>query len=289
MQEIISQLKRKEYDSVVIYGATASGKSQFALELANELQDALIINADSMQVYKEIPIITAQPNNLNGHLLYGFVSCIDKTFSVAKWLSMVAEVIENRDYIPIIVGGTGMYISSLINGLSQIPTVPDEIIKSITSFYDLYGMEKLRERLAAVDLVTANKFADKQRIIRALSVYEFTSRTISDWQKDNYKYVDASKMMKVWIKPDRDILYERINYRFINMIKDGAIEEAKSVQCIDNLPKAIGLREIIAYIENLIPKEKMITKVQQLTRNYAKRQETWFRNQLPYDYLLENF
>ncbi len=288
IKDIISQFKRQKNSSIIIYGATASGKSALALEIANQLQDAIIINSDSMQIYKEIPIITAQPSDLTGHYLYGFLSYKDKSFSVARWLVMVRDIINFTNKIPIIVGGTGMYISSLINGLSQIPLIPDEITKNVTNDYDQYGLEYIRNKLSKVDSITAKKFSDKQRIIRALSVYQATGKTIFQLQMENHQYIETEKIMKIWVKLNRNIIYERINKRFIEIIQTGAIDEARALieKNFDNLPKAIGLKEIIQYIKDEISKENMISIVQQITRNYAKRQETWFRNQIESDIIL---
>jgi tRNA dimethylallyltransferase len=281
LRNIVQLFKAGQFNSIVIYGATASGKSELALMIANELQDALIINADSMQVYSDIPIITAQPQELSGHHLYGFIPPDDHSFSVARWLSLVAEIVNASLSIPIIVGGTGMYISNLINGLTQIPPIPLEITQKLIREMELYGLTQLLTRLAAVDPYAASKISDPQRVIRALAVYEETGQSISHWQKHNLKYIDSSKIMKIWVKPQRDILYERINSRFIKMLEIGVVDEAELVMHkYKTYPKAIGLQEIEMYLENKILKNQMIALSQQRSRNYAKRQETWFKNQL---------
>jgi tRNA dimethylallyltransferase len=281
LKDIIQFFNTGHFNSVVIYGATASGKSELALRLANELKAALIINADSMQVYRDIPIITAQPQELSGHHLYGFIKPDDHSFSVAKWLSLVAEIVNSTSLIPIIVGGTGMYISNLINGLTQIPSIPLDITQKLIREMKLYGLPHLFTRLTTLDPLAASKISDPQRIIRALAVYEATGQPISHWQKCNLKYIDSSKIMKIWVKPQRDILYERINSRFIKMLDTGVIDEVELVmQQYKTYPKAIGLQEIGMYIENKLSKEQMITLSQVRSRNYAKRQETWFKNQL---------
>jgi len=284
LSNIIHLFKQGNFNSIVIYGATASGKSDLALKIANELHNTIIINADSMQVYKEMSIITAQPRNLAGHYIYGLISPDDIAFSVGRWLSLVAEIIKNSSSIPIIVGGSGMYISALINGLTEIPPISLEITQELNCEMEKYGLEHLITRLALVDPLAARRISDPQRVIRALSVYQATGKPISYWQQSNIHYIDMSKSMKIWVKPERNQLYQNINSRFIKMIDIGAIDE---VQIIINkyktYPKAIGLREIELYLHSKIPKDLMIDLSQQRTRNYAKRQETWFRNQLVSD------
>lgn len=281
IKDIIHQFKAGHFNSVVIYGATASGKSALALKIANELQDAMVINADSMQVYSEIPIITAQPQDLSGHYLYGFISPDDQSFSVGRWLSLVAEIVNSSSLIPIIVGGTGMYISNLINGLTQIPLIPLDITQKLIREIDIYGLNHLLTRLAVIDPLTARKISDPQRVMRALAVYETTGKPISYWQQFNFHYIDVSKTMKIWVKPDRKLLYDRINARFIKMLDMGVVDEVTLLMNkYEIYPKAIGLKEIALYIENKLLKDQMISLGQQHSRNYAKRQETWFRNQL---------
>ena len=269
-----------QFNSIIIYGATASGKSELALKIASEIQDVLIINADSMQVYSDIPIITAQPTARSDHYLYGCIAPNDHSFSVAKWLSLVAGIVNGSSLIPIIVGGTGMYISNLINGLTQIPPIPLEIMQQLTRDIEIYGLSHLFTRLSAVDPSAASKIADPQRVIRALAVYEATGQSISHWQKCNLHYIDVSKSMKIWVKPQRDLLYERINSRFIKMLEIGVIDEIRLLlDKYKTYPKAIGIQEIDMYLNNKITEDKMISLSQQRSRHYAKRQETWFKNQ----------
>lgn len=289
VKDIVHSFKVGQFTSIIIYGATASGKSDLALKLANELANPLIINADSMQVYKDISIITAQPNNLSKHYLYCCIAPDDNSFSVAKWLSLVAEKVNSGSITPIIVGGTGMYISSLINGLTQIPKIPIEITQHLTQELNIHGLKFLLNKLKSIDSLTASKISDQQRVIRALGVYEYTGKTISHWQQFNHKYINSSKTMKVWVNPSRGILYERINSRFMQMIEMGVIDEIKLlIEKYNSYPKAIGLREIIEYINGNINMMQMINISQQLTRNYAKRQETWFKNQLMSDIIVND-
>ena len=287
LSNIVNLFTQGNFNTIIIYGATASGKSNLALEIANELQDAIIINADSMQVYKAMPIITAQPNNLLGHHLYGFISPDDNSFSVGRWLSLVVELINNSSSIPIIVGGTGMYISSLLNGLTQIPSIPLEITLTLSNEMAKYGLEYLMKKLALVDPLTARKISDPQRVIRALAVYQTTGQPISSWQQSNVNYINMSRAMKIWVRPNRDILYQNINSRFRKMIDIGVVNEVILIKNqYKTYPKAIGIREIELYIDSKISKEQMINLSQQRTRNYAKRQETWFKNQLLSDIVI---
>lgn len=272
---------------IIIYGATASGKSAKAVEIATQLNcKSIIINADSMQVYKEIPIITAQPLpsilDLIPHHMYGVISCNEANFSVAKWLKMTSKAIYDaiaKDIMPIVVGGTGMYLNALMNGLSDIPEVPLEIYSKIKNEIESNGITIMYEKLISLDPRTKILKNDSQRLVRALGVFEHTGKTMSEWHDENKKYFDSNLATKILIKPPRDELYRRINDRFILMIEGGAVEEVEKllIKCpAINYPKAIGLYQIIDYISGTISKGELIAKVQQLTRNYAKRQETWF-------------
>lgn len=289
-RRIIEQFKQGQFQSIVIYGPTASGKSALALELADALGEAIIINADSMQVYKEIPILTSQPKDLTQHSLYGFLSCVDDSFSVAKWLALTSQEINNSTKTCIVVGGTGLYISCLLKGLAPMPDVPQSIVDQLKEQLQLLGFDALYKKLQSVDPATAGKISDPQRTIRALAVLESTGRPISELQKLNHQSVKNDAMMKIFVRPERGSLYEGINARFIEMLASGAIEEVQALLTnfpTANYPKAIGLREIIMYLKNELAKADMIDTVQRLTRNYAKRQETWFRNQLICDVSLE--
>lgn len=284
LEKIIEKYKSGNFNSIIIYGATASGKSDLGIKIAERLNKAIIINADSMQVYKEIPIITAQPSSLDGHFLYSIISCNDVNFSVAGWLKIASEEINKAihdNITPIVLGGTGMYISSLIDGLTAIPEISPEIMNRVIDDLKRIGLEAMHKRLFAVDQKTAEKVCDPQRITRALAVFTQTGKAISEWQQSNEKYFDSNRTMKIWLKPERQILYKRINDRFIRMLEVGAIDEVqKLLRDFPNIsyPKAIGIEQIKQYLNGDTSKESLISIGQQLTRNYAKRQETWFRN-----------
>ena len=288
VNEIIEAFKSSKFKTIIIYGATASGKSSLGLKLLNKIGNGIIINADSMQVYKEIPIITAQPPSLLNHHLYGMTSINDKDFSVARWLEMIAKEIRNalkKNIIPVIIGGTGMYLSSLLNGLTAIPSIPLEINEKILNDIKMFGIHAMYQKLSSIDPVAAVKISknDSQRIVRALGVFEYTNKPISEWQQNNHKYIDLDNSMKIWFRPERQTLYKRINERFITMIQNGALEEAQHLLNEfpgTKYPKAIGLEQIIQYLNGEVSKNDAIDLSQQLTRNYAKRQETWFKNKL---------
>lgn len=286
LEKILERFKKGNFNSIILYGATASGKSALGLEIAEKLNRVVIVNADSMQVYKEIPIITAQPESFDGHQLYSIISCSDMNFSVIRWLKAASEAIKDgiqQNIIPIVLGGTGMYISSLLDGFSTIPEISPEVIFDVMNDLERLGTEATHKILHDVDPITAKKVCDPQRIARALAVFRQTGKPISRWQESNEKYLDSSSTMKIWLKPDRSILYQRINSRFIEMLKKGAIDEAQRlIEAFPDIqyPKAIGLEQIIQYIKGNRSKDSLVTLAQQLTRNYAKRQETWFKNRL---------
>ena len=286
LEKIIEEYKGGDFKSIILYGATASGKSDLGLKIAEKLNKAIIINADSMQLYKEIPIITAQPSSLDGHYLYSIISCSDMNFSVAKWLKIAADEINKaiqQGITPIVLGGTGMYIKSLLDGFTAIPEISPEIMNRVMNDLKSIGLEKIHQKLFDVDSKTAEKVCDPQRVTRALAVFEQTGKAISEWQQSNEKYFDSSSSMRIWLKPERQILYKRINDRFIKMLEVGAIDEVQNlVRKLPNIthPKAIGIEQIKQHIRGDISKESLISTGQQLTRNYAKRQETWFRNRL---------
>ncbi|CAL7960395.1 tRNA dimethylallyltransferase [Alphaproteobacteria bacterium] len=296
---------------VIICGATATGKSALALKLASTI-NGVVINADSMQVYKEIPVITAQPvlrvQKMVSHKLYGIISCDQgydmvnqevtlNNFTVAKWVTLAQEQIDEcfkQCKVPIITGGTGMYIHALVNGFAKIPEISketwsqlSEIIKQSKQQDD--ALYKLLEEYDPV-LVKRMTIGDKQRIVRALAVFLETSIPLSTWQTINRKHYEIGKFFIVWVSLERSEIYSNINQRFLGMVKNGVIEEIKLLitHCI-YLPKAIGILEIKRYVDGLITLPTMISKVQQLTRNYAKRQITWFNNKLQYDAVVSKY
>lgn len=264
-------IKKKIY---VISGPTASGKSGFAVQLAKKINGE-IINADSMQIYKDLQILTARPtiNDMEGipHHLYGYFDAY-QTNSVQLWLDKVVPQINEVDN-PIIVGGTGLYINALMNGISFIPEVDPEKREFVRSL-DLEDVKKMVSDCSATD---------SQRLRRALEVQLSTGKPLSYFQKlPKIKMIEADFDV-YFINPKREILYQNCNKRLINMLDAGAISEVENllnIKATGSVLKAIGVPEIILYLQHQISYAQMCSQIQLSTRHYAKRQVTWFKHQL---------
>ena len=280
-----------ELNAILIAGPTASGKSAIAVELAERINGA-VINVDSMQVYQELEILTARPStNTIGtvpHFLYGHVG-IKTPYSVAQWLLDVKQVLESckeKRLVPVLVGGTGLYFKGLLDGLSEIPQVKQEIREKWRTSEKTN--EELFKNLQRADPESAAilKLADRQRVLRALEVFESTGKALGYWQqKRSSPLLDYSKCVKFVLIPQRNWLKDCINKRFDDMIKLGAIEEARYVESqklldVNTASKAIGLRPLRAYIRGELDLDVAIEKCKIETHQYAKRQDTWFRNQM---------
>jgi len=277
----------------IICGPTASGKSRYAVDLAQTI-NGCIINADSMQIYKHLHIITAQPDAddkaLIPHRLYGHVEC-GADYSIGIWLQQVQNAINQalaEGKVPIVVGGTGMYINGLVNGISKIPEISPEIKNMMRNTQAEQPIESLHQRLMQCDPVLAARLhqTDAQRITRGLEVYHQTGIPLSQWQKNKSLIYPPGQFHLTLINPPRDQLYNNCNQRFLIMLENGLLEEVRYIMGHydeDCLPKAIGLREMISHLKGLMTLEDAIASSQQLTRNYAKRQVTWFKNQLDCD------
>ena len=270
---------------ILVGGATASGKSKLAMELAVS-KNGEIINADSMQIYKDLPILTAQPDthdkSIVKHHLYEIVS-FDTRFSVGKWLVHAKSAIEDivkRGKTPILVGGTGLYFEALVKGLANIPDIPLEIRNKTIELYEELGEDSFRQKLSELDNHSALKIAknDKQRLIRAYEVVLFTEKSLHYWQESGKTNNPDFTPEYHLLLPPREKLYEACDRRFENMIKLGAIEEVSGLLSKTDDIKVLGFREIKDYIEGKITLNEAVSKAQQKTRNYAKRQMTWFRN-----------
>lgn len=280
---------------IIIAGPTASGKSDVAEQLCDAL-NGVIINADSLQVYKGLPILTAQPDLIQGrHVLYSLFEPWDKC-DVVKWLSLVHDAINNAqaaDKYPIIVGGTGFYLKVLMNGIAPIPSVPDEITQRAEALIENHGAGYLYQKLKFKDpdLPSHICISDTQRLIRAWSVLEATGKPLHEWHMDQSS--ETSNFIKVVCFHDRNILYERINQRFVSMWKNGITDEVlvfrSTYQHIkDNYAaKAIGFNEVNAFITGALAESLAIEQAQTKTRQYAKRQLTWFRHQFDADIILD--
>ncbi|WHQ46449.1 MAG: tRNA (adenosine(37)-N6)-dimethylallyltransferase MiaA [Candidatus Midichloria sp.] len=288
-----SQLKDK---IIIICGPTASGKSALAMDIAEEV-DVVIINSDAMQVYKELPILTAQPTLLDHlyypHKLYGIIE-IDNYYSVAIWLDLVKKEITNcqeKGQVPIIVGGSGLYIKSLIDGLAFIPDISEFTKKKVSEIVSSSDSISVHKLLFSYDPELAQRLApsDLKRITRGLAVYLETKIPLSKWQSSTKPYLARDEFFVINIDIERESLYRNCNNRFVEMLKVGTVEEVKTLLKQKpgiKYPKILGLYELINWLEGRITKEEAIEKAQQFTRNYAKRQITWFRNQIQYDFLL---
>ena len=277
---------------VLIYGPTASGKSSFAIKLAKKISGE-IINADSMQVYKELKVLTARPlkkdyNNIKHHL-YGFQS-VKKKFSTGDWLKLVKEKIENikkRKKVPILVGGTGLYFKALTDGLVNIPNIPIKFRKNVRYLHKKIGSKKFFSKLVKLDPLTKNflNSSDTQRAIRAYEVKLFTKKSLYDWFRNTKSEFEKKDFFKIYIDYPRSKLINRINIRAVKMIENGAIPEVRSfinlkVPQSKTASKAIGIKEIRDYLKKKIEKPDVIEKISIKTRQYAKRQTTWGRGNM---------
>ena len=277
---------------ILIYGPTASGKSQFAVKLAKKINGE-IINADSMQVYKELRILSARPSTKDyqkvKHHLYGFQS-VTKNFSTGDWLKLVDQKISNlkkRKKVPIIVGGTGLYFKTLTDGLVNIPSIPIKLRKKIRLLHKKIGPKRFFSRLIKLDpLVKYNlNYSDTQRCIRAYEIKSFTKKSMFDWFKSTRSNYDQKDFYKIYIDFPRTELLERIKLRVHEMIKKGAVQEVKKfiklrVQKTKSAYKAIGINELREYLNKKIEIEEVIEKISIKTRQYAKRQRTWGRGNM---------
>ncbi len=279
---------------ILVGGPTASGKTSLAIELAQKY-NGVIINADSMQVYQELDIITARPNEHEcqqaEHQVFGFIS-IKQHFSVAQWLEKVSQTIQEtqlRKKTPILVGGTGLYFKALIEGLSPIPSIDMAIRKKIGNYYDEIGAQKFHDELHQIDPQAAERLSanDRQRCIRAMEIWHQTGQTLTYWQNQPRKKFVNNAVFKTFILlPNREKLYQKIEKRFDFMIENGALDEAKHIKELNLdrlLPglKAVGLTSLLDYLDKKISLDEAITTGKTQTRRYAKRQFTWFKNQLP--------
>ncbi len=278
----------------IIAGPTASGKSSRALELA-EQTDGVIINCDSIQIYDGLHLLTAQPSredqNKAPHKLYSHLHP-NEVCSAGNWREIVEPVIHetlNTGKTPIIVGGSGLYIRALTDGLSPIPDISQDIRDQSMALYEKLGAEEFYKNLQKHDPVMAARFHvnHKARLIRAWEVLQATGKSLSEWQKLSRLAPPKEWDFKIEvIIPERSLLHKRCNDRFLWMMKNGALEEAEKFSKrndIDkNIPilKALGYKELLAYINGKTSKEDAITKAQARTRRYAKQQVTWFRNQI---------
>ena len=277
---------------VLIYGPTASGKSKFAVQLAKKINGE-IINADSMQVYKELKILSARPSQKDyqniKHHLYGFQS-VKKNFSTGDWLKIINKKIldlKKRKKTSILVGGTGLYFKALTNGLVNIPNIPIRFRVKIRSLHKKLGSKKFFAELVKLDPLVKNqiKSSDTQRCIRAYEVKLSTNRSIYDWYKNTASNYEQKDFFKINIDLTRNELLNRINLRAQEMIENGAVSEVKrfiklKVPKDKTANKAIGISEVKEYLNKRIDIKETIEKISIKTRQYAKRQSTWARGNM---------
>jgi len=275
---------------VIITGPTASGKSALALALA-EAAPGVIINADSMQLYRDLRVLTARPSLQDEarapHQLYGVLDGAERA-SVAAWLDLLRDVVAQcrvDGVLPILVGGTGMYINAALHGIAPIPDVPTVIHKACAERHSAIGGVAFRAELAELDPVLAARLfdGDSQRLVRAMGVVKATGRPLSEWQQDPHAGQLPGKALCVAVLPERDDLYQRIDQRFDAMFASGAFDEviALGARNLDpGLPvmKALGVRELLAHHQGEMTRELAIELAKRDSRRYAKRQITWLRN-----------
>ena len=279
---------------MLIAGPTASGKSALALKLARKI-GGVVVNTDSMQVYRDLRVLTARPSVDEEaevpHRLYGHVDAA-VNFSAGSWVADAAKILAevracNR--LPIFVGGSGLYFKALTRGLSAVPPIPPDVREAVRARLARDGVEALHAELARRDAPYAEKLKprDRTRIARALEVIEATERSLTDWHREGLPpLLPPGTFRALFLVPERDVLYARIDARFEAMLKAGALEEVEKLAArhLDPLlpaMKAHGVPALIRHLASEITREEASEIGRADTRHYAKRQFTWFRHQLP--------
>lgn len=284
---------------VIIAGPTASGKTSFALKVAEQFNGE-VVNADSMQVYQELSVLTARPgvNEMARapHHLFGCMSAAERC-SAGKWLTMAQSAIKDihqRGALPVVTGGTGLYLKALTQGLASVPQVPPEMITSITAHLEDIGGEAFKAELATVDHVAAERLpaTDRQRLIRAAAVFAATGRTLTDWQREQPEAPGyPAEYLNIVLMPPREDMYAAIDARFDDMMSAGAMAEAEAfaeLGLAGDLPasRAVGVAELLRVINDEWALELAVEKAKTASRQLAKRQITWFKRQIHTDLLI---
>ena len=277
-----------DHDLIIIAGATAVGKSNIAVQLANEIK-GVIINADSVQVYKDLNVLSARPNSKNldcvPHYLYGYVNSLN-TFSVSNWLfdlkEKLVEIKKNKK-VPILVGGSGLYINAAINGLVTIPAISENIKQESLSKLDHIGIDKFREMLFDIDPVFSQKNNDKHRLLRAHSVYLQTSKPLSFWHDQPREGKVSKQIYSFLISSERKVLYKNCDIRFSQMLSAGGLQEViklhyKNIDRSLPIMKSLGVKWLLNYLDSQISFDEAVRLSMRDTRHYVKRQLTWFRH-----------
>jgi tRNA dimethylallyltransferase len=279
--------------AVLIAGPTASGKSALALAIAERI-GGVVVNTDSMQVYRDLAIITARPSAAEmarvPHLLYGHVDAAEN-YSAGRFVQDAAAALEQaraERRIPVFAGGSGLYFKALTCGLAAIPQVPPEVRQAVRARLEASGPAALHEELARRDPVAATQLrpADRTRIARALEVVEATGRSITDWRREGLPpLLDIARIAKIFLAPERAVLYRRIDARFDAMLSAGALDEVRALAArhLDPLlpaMKAHGVPWLIRHLAGELSLAAAAAEAKKDTCHYAKRQFTWFRHQL---------
>ena len=294
--------RHRDKQVIIVAGPTASGKSALALAIAERFGGE-IINADSMQVYREFRVLTARPDTTEearaSHHLYGMLPVIEGC-SAGFWLKTALDVIADlraRRRVPVVCGGTGLYLKVLMEGIAPMPIVPPKFTDEARQLFEQYGSEAFREKLAELYPGAATKMTagDRQRLIRAYSVAKATGLSLADWQSEQPKGPPiGADFTCIVLTPEREALYRRIEERFDAMVAAGAVDEVAALlpsHLDPNLPvmKALGVPEFARYLRGECQLSEAVEKTKQATRNFAKRQFTWFRNQIAADLVFEDF
>lgn len=282
------------YEAILLAGPTASGKSRLAMALARE-HGGVVINADSTQVYVELRILTARPSDEDEaavpHRLYGTVPAATR-HSVGAWLGDVAIALRHareEGAMPIVVGGTGLYFKALTEGLAAVPPIPDDVRERVRSETAGLSAAELHARLSAIapDDAWHVRPSDRARILRALEVFETTGRSLARWREADPlpPLIDPERTRRIVLACDRAVLHERIGARAEEMVRGGGLGEAEAIGKLGLNPelpamKAIGVRELLDHIAGNTSLEEALAAMKTETRRYAKRQMTWFRNQM---------
>lgn len=280
-------------DVLVVGGPTASGKSTLALDLARRF-DGVVVNGDALQVYRDLRILSARPGPEEEaavpHRLYGVLDGSERC-TVARWRTMALDAIADafaEGRIPVVAGGTGLYLRSLMQGIADIPDIPPEIRQSTAELHAFLGGEAFREELARRDPKAAARLhpGDRQRLVRAFEVMAATGRSIVDWQAAPGSAPDGLAFHFIGLMPPREVLYAACDNRFQAMLEEGALEEARALDARrlpPDLPvmKAVGVPELRRHLSGELPLAEASALARQSTRRYAKRQLTWFRHQAP--------